>query len=177
MGIDINGLSQFLQGFLSEQERAEKEKKINKLMQDNKYDVEQTFNPMTGESMLRLKPKQSMTPYQQQRLQQIQRQHQDRMDMQRRALENRERPQPIVDRAGNVVGTRPQGAVFQPQQGFGLTLDSIIANEMGLKPLPQQGKTVGEPDAGGRIRVKRKSDGAIGTIEPQEFDDSIYERL
>lgn len=31
--------------------------------------------------------------------------------------------------------------------------------------------------AQGRIRVKRKADGSIGSIEPQEFDPNIFERL
>ncbi len=53
---DIQKYAQFLRGFLGEQERKQKETKLNKLMAGQDNEVKKTVNPVTGESQYTISP-------------------------------------------------------------------------------------------------------------------------
>ena len=70
MGFDMRAATTFLKGFLAEQERAKAEKKVQKAMEGGNYDVSWTVNPVSGERIAQLKPKDQMTEYQKAQIQQ-----------------------------------------------------------------------------------------------------------
>jgi len=62
---DWNAASTFLKGFLQEQDRLKAEKKVNAALKDKNVVVSSTVNPVTGQVQYSIKPKPTMTPYQQ----------------------------------------------------------------------------------------------------------------
>lgn len=79
--------------------------------------------------------------------------------------------QPVIDPdTGKFLYDRPAGSVFKPIRAESLSGQAFEAIGEEPKPIPK-------PILRGKIRVKRKSDGQAGTIEENEFDPTLYDKL
>jgi len=79
--------------------------------------------------------------------------------------------QEVIDpNTGQIIYTRPRKSVFQPK---GRTGEDTSFLGGGGQP---SGQPAGQAQPLGRIRVKTK-DGQMGTIESNEFDPNIYEKI
>ena len=100
--------------------------------------------------------------------------------------------EPIVDEFGNIIGERPVGSVFQPRKQEINITSSDIKEAQKLVPFWEKLLPGTQTQAGkdvtalrktmvekklGRIKVKVKESGLTGTIEANEFDSNIYEKL
>ena len=158
MAFDINAASQFLRGYLGEQERSANEKKIQKLIDTEKYDISYTQDPTTGKAVPTLKTKKKVTP--QDTLAQQKTITQQRENELRASIQSRGGPRtPGEEKL--VYGLQPSLYNFLPQVG----------GSGGLRNTPPPTTT------GKTIQVKRKSDGQVGTVLEKDFNSNTYTRL
>jgi len=148
MGINANDLSQFLQGYLQEEDKKKTQKKIETLMKDKNYKVSTTVDPTTMEVKYSINPIDKMKEAQQASQMQMRQEQMKLIQARTQQILGGNGPEPdqqIVGPTGQSVGSRPAGSVFQPSQGQArkITPADLKANIQSIpKTIPFQGADI-----------------------------------